>query len=281
MLGSGLFNVSHDEAFDYFVDLLDTLGLDRQKLIFSSIEGHPLGSAVSSSKLDPNQIRIVDPASVQHEWSFGNGDLHGSGVIAWFAEHGYGQNPDLSDCLQIGRIVDIDGISEDESVKPFDHTAFDVGIGMGRVELALTGKNEVTMKQWRILSEQFKNSFDGISEGDAHYMANLCRVIDELTSEGLMPGNKRHSYVLRKIIRSLVEEVWLQSEGFVNVENALQFFIEGSMSRSRVTSAISNEESSLRQIFSEVESRRKKHPEMTVGDLYSTFGIRPNLLRLM
>lgn len=281
MLGSGFFNVSHDEALDYFVDVLDMLGLDRKKLIFSSIGGHALGSALSSSTLDPNQVRIVDPASVQHEWSFGNGDLHGRGVIAWFTSEGYGQKPDLSDCLQIGRIVDIDGISEGGSVKPFDHTAFDVGMGMGRVELALTGKNEVTMKQWRILSEQFKNSFDGISEGDTHYMANLCRVIDELTSEGLMPGNKRHSYVLRKIIRSLIEEVWLQSEDFGSVENVLQPFIEGSMSKSRVAAAISREESSLRQILSEVESRRKKHPEMTVSDLYSTFGIRPNLLSLM
>lgn len=283
MLGSGFFNVSHDEALDYFVDVLDMLGLDRKKLIFSSIGGHALGSALSSSALDPNQIRIVDPTEVQHEWSFGEGDLHGRGVIAWFAAQGYGQNPDLSDCLQIGRIVDIDGISEGGSVKPFDHTAFDVGMGMGRVEIALTGKNEVTMKQWRVLSDQFTNSFDGISEGDAHYMANLCRVIDELTSEGLIPGNKRHSYVLRKIIRSLIEEVWLQSEGFVNVENVLQFFIEGSMSKSRVAAAISGEESSLRQIFSEVEveSRRKKHPEMTVNDLYSTFGIRPKLLSLM
>lgn len=281
MLGSGLFNVSHEEAIEYFVDVLDTLGLDRKKMIFSSIGGHPLESALSSSTLDPNQVYIVDPASVQHEWSFGNGDLHGRGVIAWFAAQGYDQKPDLSDCLQIGRIVDIDGISEGESVRPFDHTAFDVGIGMGRVELALTGKNEVTMKQWRILSEQFKNSFDGISEGDAHYMANLSRVIDELTSEGLMPGNKRHSYVLRKIIRSLIEEVWLQSEGFVNVENVLQSFIEGSMSKSRVAAAISGEESSLRQTLSKVESIHKKHPEMTLSDLYSTYGIRPNLLSLM
>lgn len=281
MLGSGLFNVNHDEALDYFVDLLETLGLDRKKLIFSSIEGHPLGPAVSSSTLDPNQVRIVDPASVQHEWSFGNGDLHGSGVIAWFAAEGYDQNPDLFNCLQIGRIVDIDGISDDGSVKPFDHTAFDVGIGMGRVELALTGKNEATMKQWRILSEHFKNSFDGISEGDAHYMSNLCRVIDELTSEGLTPGNKRHSYVLRKIIRSLIEEVWLQSGGYVDVENVLKFFIEGSIAKSSVSAAISNEEGSLRQILSGVETRRKKHPEMTVSDLYSTFGIRPNLLSLM
>lgn len=282
MLGSGLFKVNHDDALDYFVDMLDTLGLERKKLIFSSIGAHALASSLRSSALDPNQIRIIeDPEVLQHEWSFGEGDLHGRGVIAWFTSEGSDQNPALSECLQIGRIVDIDGISEAGSVKPFEHTAFDVGLGMGRVELALTGKNEFSLMPWRKLSEEFKNTFDDISDGDAHYMANLCCVIDELTSEGLMPGNKRHSYVLRKIIRSLIEEVWLQSEGFVDVENTLQPFIEGSMSKSRLVTAISDEEASLRRILSEVESKRKKHPDMTPDDLHSTFGIKPSLLSLM
>jgi|GEM_PF-3211570 len=282
MLGSGLFNVSHDEAMNYFVDMLGALGLNKKNLIFSTIEDHPLASSLKSASLDANQVRIIeDPNALKHDWSFGEGDLHGRGVIAWFASEGNDQKPDLSDCLQIGRIVDIDGISKGASVTPFEYTAFDMGLGLGRVELALTGENKFSMMPWRKLSEQFKDSFGHISDMDAHYMSNLCRVTDELTSEGLMPGNKKHSYVLRKIIRSLIEETWLQSEGFVNVENILQPFIEGSMSKSRVAAAIAGEESSLRQTLSKVESIHKKHPEMTLSDLHSTYGIRPNLLKLM
>jgi alanyl-tRNA synthetase len=281
MLGSGTFNIGHGEAVDYFVDTLDALGLDRKKLVLSSIAGYALGSALSASALDSNQIRILeDPTKIQHEWSFGEGDLHGSAIIAWYATQGNDQNPELSDCLQIGRIVDIDGISRGASVEPFGHTAFDVGLGMGRVELALTGKSVVAMMPWRVLSEQFKNSFDGIAEGDAHYMANLCCVIDELTAEGLMPGNKRHEYVLRKIIRSLIEEVWLQSRELVNAEDTLRPFIEGSMSQNRSAAAISSEEESLRRIISEAERKRSKNPNMTLEELHSTFGIKPSLLSL-
>jgi len=282
MLGSGLFNVSHVAALDYFIETLDTLGLNMKNMIFSSIGAHAFELALLSSALDPNQIRIIeDPKAVQHEWSFGEGDLHGIGVIAWFALEGSDQNTALSDCLQIGRIVHIDGISEDKSVKPLEYKAYDMGLGMGRIERALTGKSEVSLKPWRRLSEHFKNFFDHLSDGDAHYMANLCRVIDELIAEGLMPGNKKHSYVLRKIIRSLIEEVWLQSKGFVNVENVLQFFIDGSISKSNVKAAILDEENSLRQILSKVEFTRKKHPEMTLSDLHSTYGIKPSLLSLM
>jgi alanyl-tRNA synthetase len=282
MLGSGVFEIDHDEAVEYFVDMLDALDLDRNKMIFSSIGGHALNSALTSSSLDPGQVRVFeDPNLIQHEWSFGEGDLHGRGIIAWFSKEGYKQNSELADCVQVGRIVHIDGISENGTVKPFEYTAFDVGLGMSRVELALTGGNDETMRPLRNLSSQFKVTFEGISEGDAHYMANLCCVIDELTAEGLMPGNKKHAYVLRKIIRSLIEETWLQSREFVDVQDALGVFIEASTDQLRVVKAVSTEEVALRRILTNVASTRAKHPEMTPDKLHATFGIKPSLAKLI
>lgn len=281
MLGSGVFDVDHDEAVDYFVGMLDALDLDRSKLIFSSIGGHALNSALVSSSLDPNQVRVFeDPNVVQHEWSFGEGDLHGRGVIAWFSKEGHKENPALSDCVQIGRIVHIDGISEGGTVKPFEHRAFDVGLGAGRVELALTGGNDESMRSLRNLSSRFKSDIEGISDGDAHYMANLGCVIDELTAEGLMPGNKKHAYVLRKIIRSLIEEAWVQSGQLVDLRDVLGGFIEQSTDQSKVAEAIATEEIALRRILGNVASTRAKHPEMTPDKLHATFGIKPRLLAL-
>lgn len=282
MLGSGVFEIDHDDAVDYFVGTLDALGLDRRKMIFSSIGGHALNAALTSSSLDPDQVRVFeDPNVVQHDWSFGEGDLHGRGVIAWFSEEGYDKNPELADCVQIGRIVHIDGISENGLVKPFDYTAFDMGLGLGRVELALTGGNDESMGPLKNLSSQFKRDFEGISDGDAHYMANLCCVIDELTAEGLTPGNKKHAYALRKIIRSLIEETWLQSGQIVDVQEALGGFIEESIDQPKVVEAISTEEAALRRILANTASTREKHPEMTPDKLHATFGIKPSLLKLI
>jgi alanyl-tRNA synthetase len=282
MLGSGVFEIDHDDAIEYFVDMLDALELDRKKMIFSSIGGHALNSALLSSSLNPDQLRIFeDPSEIQHEWSFGEGDLHGRGVIAWFSKEGYKQNPLLSDCIQIGRIVDIDGISEGGTFKPFEYTAFDVGLGMGRVELALTGNNDESMQPLRKLSRQFKDDFEGISDGDAHYMANLCCVTNELTAEGLLPGNKKHAYALRKIIRSLIEETWLQSGQLVDIQEALSGFLEGSIDQPKVVEAVYGEEVALRRILANVATTRAKHPEMTQDKLQSTFGIKPSLLQLI
>lgn len=282
MLGSGVFEIDHDEAVEYFVDMLDALELDKRKMIFSSIGGHALNSALISSSLNPGQVRVFeDPNVVQHDWSFGEGDLHGRGVIAWFSEEGYDQNPALTDCVQIGRIVHIDGISVGDTIKPLENTAFDVGLGMGKVELALTGRNDESLRPWRNLSSRFKHDFDGISEGDAHYMANLCCVVNELTAEGLMPGNKKHAYVLRKIIRSLIEETWLQSGKIVDAQDALGGFIENSIDQSKVVEALSAEDAALRRILANASTTRAKHPEMTLDKLHATFGIKPSLLKLI
>lgn len=282
MLGSGYFEVGHEEALDYFVDVLDSLGMDRKKLIFSSVGSFAIGSTLEQSALDSDQIRIFDNADeVQHDWSFGEGDLHGQGVIAWFTPEGHDQNPALSDCLQIGRIVHIDGVSEGEDVLQFEHTAFDLGLGMTRVEFALTGDNKHSMMPWRNLAEQFKNTFDRISEGDAHYMANLCCITDELISEGLEPGKNKQAYALRKTIRSLIEESWIQAGGLVEVSDILNPFVQSSMFGERLATALSNEESALRKILSQAEAKQRKHPEMSLEDLHGTFGIKPSLLKLM
>lgn len=282
MLGSGFFEVSHDDAMRYFVEMLDAIGLEKEKLLFSTIGAYALESSLKSVGLEDTQIRIFeDPKELQHEWSFGEGDLHGRGVIAWVAPEGHEQEPALSDCLQIGRIVDIDGISEKGAVKPFEYTAFDVGLGMGRVELALTGETEFSTAALRKLSTQFKNSFESISDGDAHYMANLGCVVDELTGEGLMPGNKKHSYVLRKVIRSLIEEVWMQSGGLVSASDALSGFTKEAIDPTKASEAVSNEEDALRRVLSEAAAKRRKHPNMTPEELRATFGIKPSLAELI
>jgi alanyl-tRNA synthetase len=282
MLGSGIFEVGHDEAVAYFIDMLDAIGLERDKMIFSSVGGHALNAALTESSLRAGQVRVFDgPSAMQHEWSFGNGDLHGRGVIAWFSEAGYDQNPELSDCIQIGRIVHIDGISKDGETRPFDYNAFDVGLGMGRVELALTGGSDDSMRSWRNLSNQFKTQFAGIADGDAHYMANLCCVIDELTAEGLMPGNKRHAYVLRKMIRSLVEETWLQSGDFADVQDTLGSFMKGAIDEAKVVQSVVSEEAALRHILSNAVTTKAKNPDMTPEELHATYGIKPSLLSLV
>ncbi len=288
MLGSGLFDLSQDHAVAYFVDVLTNLGLQKEQLVFTTVAEHGFDSTLLRAGISPQQIRIFkDPRELQHEWSFGEGDLHGCGVVAWYKPDRECQGltsvsvlDELARYVQIGRIVHIDGICRGANVETFAHSAYDMGLGLGRIELALTGGCQEFLRPWTSLSRQFKIIISGLSEGDAHYMANLYRVIDELVSEGLAPGSKSHGYALRKAIRLLIEESWLQSGALVSMHNVLDSLAGVAPCSAQLTEAIFREEIALRRMLSGAEEKLSKHGHLSPEELRSTFGIRASLLGL-
>ncbi len=287
MLGSGLFDVSQDEAVAYFVEVLIGLGLRKEKLVFTTTAQLGFESALEHAGVLPQQIRVfADPKELQHEWSFGEGDLHGCGVVAWYTTQGNRQTTpgsvldELSHYVQIGRIVHIDGIVRGAAVETFPHAAYDMGIGFGRVELALAGDSKESLHKWRVLSDQLQSMIPELSATDGHYMANLYRVVEELVCEGLLPGNKKQAYALRKVVRLLIEEIWLKSTALVDILTVLDRPIRESPCRDALTKVLSSEETALRGILSVATKKQQAHPEMSPEELRATFGVRLSLLRL-
>lgn len=286
MLGSGLFDVDYDAAAVYFVDVLAALGLEKDRLIFTSLSGLGFGPALERAGVNPEAVRLFpDSKNIQHEWSFGEGDLHGCGVIAWYVPHDL--PPEFSTVqqefaryIQIGRVVHLDGITRGEVVEKFPYRAYDMGIGLGRVETALSGSAEGSMREWRTASRKFQSAVARLNSTDAHYMANLCCVVESLVREGLMPGKKGQSYVLRKLIRSLIEEIWLASGALIDTSRVLSVVLDESPDREVFVRILAQEEAALRKVLSAAERTRNKHPGMGPDELRATFGIRPGLLGL-
>ncbi len=289
MLGSGFFNVSMNEAVHYFVELLSEIGFSQDRLIFSTLSGVGFDEALKCAGVASHQIFLFDPSdkTFLHEWSFGEGDLHGHGIVVRvIPEEEVTLSKDnivdkFSEYIQIGRIVHINGIShENKTVEEFPYMAFDVGLGLSRVECALLGNSESSMRPWREISYNLQGVIPGLSKGDAHYIANLYYVAKSLISEKLVPGKKKHSYVLRKIIRLFIEELWVKSKKLVDIvelisqpqrlsDNELFFEI------------ISQEEKALRKILSKALKKRQEYSTMSPEELWSTFGIKGNLLNLL
>lgn len=287
MLGSGLFDIEQESAVAYFVDVLVKLGLSRDRLVFTALSHLGFGQALERAGIGEHQIRLfVDAKDLQHEWSFGEGDLHGCGVVArYIPDECLGRTYDdvvqeLSCYLQIGRLVHIDGISRGAAVERNEFSAYDMGIGLGRVEAALKGNCEGSLRSWRLCANRLQMSMPNLSSGDAHYMANLFRVVEELVSEGLLPGKKKHAFVLRKVMRLLIEEIWLQSGALVDTSAILASQNAVPACRDLLYSTFSQEEDALRKILSTVKEKQRKHAEMSAEQLRATFGIRFGLLEL-
>ncbi len=287
MLGSGLFDVNQDSAVTYFVEVLIELGLQKKNLVFSTTYNSGFDLALERAGISASQIRLFnDPKEIQHEWSFGEGDLHGCGVVAWcvpesYLGHTFDSIPqELFQYVQIGRIVHIDGVARVSTVELFPYSAYDMGIGLNRVEAALNGNCEMSMYPWRMLSKQLQSSIHGLYKTDAHYMANLYRVAEDLIGEGLLPGKKKHAYALRKVVRLLIEEIWLKSKALVDIYTVLRESINTSAYRDLLIQVLSQEEVALRGVLSVAIQKQKKYPGMNPEELRSTFGIRPSLLKL-
>lgn len=287
MLGSGLFDVSQDEAVAYFIKVLESIGLQKKKFVFTTVAGLDFEQSLARAGIERQQVRVFDdPKKLQHEWTFGEGDLHGCGVVAWYVPNHLPVTPggdvlqELSNYVQVGRIVHIDGLSRGEKVEKFSYTAYDMGLGLGRVEFALTGGCDISLSAWRKLSRHFKSIFGTLSESDAHYMANLYRVIEDLVNEGLVPGSKKQAYALRKVVRLLTEEIWLSSEAIVDVNDTLELCIAESPNHGLLRKVLQDEELALRRALSNAAQKQKKNPHMNEEELRATFGIRQGLLRL-
>ncbi|MCB9798562.1 hypothetical protein H6758_02460 [Candidatus Nomurabacteria bacterium] len=287
MLGSGLFGINHEVAVAYFIEVLEVLGLSREHLVFSAPSNHGFKSALLAAGIAEKQIFMFDDEeSLKHEWSFGEGDLHGIGVVARFVPAQFrgvkfqSVLEELDSYVQLGRIVHIDGVSRGSDVEYNGFGAYDLGIGLGRVEIALSGDCSQTAGPWRECTKHLQAKIPHLSTGDAHYMANLFQVIEALLGEGLLPGKKKHASALRKVLRKLIEEIWIQAGGLVDVIEHLLASITDSKCPKKMKSVIRQEEDALRRILARAEKIQQKHPEMTPDDLRSTFGIRPQLINL-
>lgn len=287
MLGSGFFNVNLDDAVAYFIRALEHLGLSKDRLVFSMLADHGFDQALERAGVRMSNIRLFEGAEVMpHEWSFGEGDLHGCGVVARYIPDGvYPQSDDvvqeLSRCVQIGRLVHIDGVDRGRVVDRFPYTAYDMGIGLNRVEMALTGSCEESLASWRLIARHLMSSVPAMSAGDAHYAANLYLIAEALVREGLLPGKNRQAYALRNIMRALIEEIWVQSKATVDISKVLADPLRASSACDNLERVLSQEEGAMRKVLATAAQKRSKHPQMTEDELRSTFGIRPSLLKFV
>src|SRR3989344_4662651 len=147
MFGCGLFNHSYLAAVAYFIDMLCHAGLPKEKLRFVV----PAKSAFAPALLlagvaETDIVTINENGEFWQDWRFGKDGLIGKGLTAVFARDNrtvvsaaeMASEP-LS-FVEIGNLIHIYGRTRGENVLPIPHEGFDVGIGMGRLLIALGNK---------------------------------------------------------------------------------------------------------------------------------------------
>jgi len=295
MFGSGLFGCEHREAVGYFIGMLSSVGLAVENLRFVVPASSHFSEALLAMGVAESSIfQIVENGEFWHEWRFGRNGLVGSGITAIFA-HGGKKAKSVDDMVaihesfvEIGNLIHVYGKDSNGDVAPIQHKGFEVGVGVARLAIILEGKTLYELSPFNELLNVVESQMStltkkDIDQGTLRVMVDHLRAIDALVLEGLRPGNKQHAFVLRKLIRSMLEIVWVTTGRIVSPTGLVMAFSNSDMPgiASLVTDVVGEEECLFRKVLERGRKVLAKDPALDPVTLRDTYGIRQSLIPLI
>lgn len=295
MFGSGLFGCEHREAVEYFIGMLSFVGLSTENLRFIVPASSHFSETLLAMGVDESSIfPIVENGEFWHEWRFGRNGLVGSGITAVFARGGKKAKSvdeivtDHISFVEIGNLIHVYGKDSNGEVAPIQHKGFEVGMGVERLAIILENKTLYELSPFNELLnvvelQMFALTKEDVDQGTLRVMVDHLRAIDALVLEGLRPGNKQHAFVLRKLIRSMLEIVWVTAGRIVSPTGLVMVFSNSDMPgiASLVTDVVGEEECLFRRVLERGRKVLAKDPTLDPVTLRDTYGIRQSLIPLI
>lgn len=295
MFGSGLFDQTHESSVEYFLDMLAYVGLSKKNLRFTVPCGTEFTAALLKSGVEESAIfTIEENGEFWQKWHFGKNDLLGKGLTAIYAYDGdYASSANemvsqFQRFVEIGNLIHIYGKAEDEREVPIPHPGFEVGMGVERLAIIL---QRLSLYEITPLKECMEMLFGSLrmlgnenpSAGLLRVMISHLRSINALIQEGVRPGNKMHAFVLRKLIRSLLEMLWISIGRIISTKKLIQDFAELSMPQSAtlITEVTLGEEKIFLRTLERGKQILARNPSIDIEILKGTYGIRQSLLPLL
>ena len=179
-----------DEAYEIW---RDNVGLPTARIVRLGKEHNWWGPVGNSGPCGPDS-----------EIHFDNGPEHGCGPDC------LGAACDCDRFSEIWNLVFMEyDASEDGSLTPLDRKNIDTGMGLERTAAVLQGaKTNFETDGFRPITEAIEAACSGALTGEAiehrNTIADHMRGILFLLADGVMPGNERQGYVLRRILRRAI-----------------------------------------------------------------------------
>jgi len=300
MFGSGIFHISYQEAIVYLLDLLRDLGLDPSKEYFVVPADHNFEKELKDKGVADEQIFILRENQIfWQEWKFGKGGPVGKGLTVVYAIGNVKPSSveqmenDSENFLELLNLIYIFGKDQDGTTVSVSSPGFELGVGVERIATILQDCNGYQTDTIRPLVELIKDYFQKqkyqADEETIMICADHLRSSFMLLSEGLTPSNKGAGYVLRKLIRRMIENIWQSASEPVSVNDlAKVFFLKmiemgcpTNQSVDTLIGFIQEEERALLKAFSRAKKVLNRKPDTSPSILRDTYGVSPEMLALM
>ena len=301
MFGSGVFNTTHEKATVYLLDLLATLGIDEEHLCFTVPINDKFHKVLRQNGIKEARIfQLTENKHFWQEWKFGVPGPVGHGLTVVFARSSEKVKSverlagDQDRYVELLNLVYIHSQSlPDGGLVPISNPGFDLGVGVERLAAVLQGCDSYRIDNVLPLVQAAK-SFLREQKGKTNdVVARICadhfRAIYTLLAQRLVPSNKGHGYVLRKLIRRFLETVWLSVGNPISTAELTQklsvAFESGGLAAGvgrcdSVSDKVQEEEMALLAILQRTSEVIRQHPEASPQTLYDTYGISRTLLTL-
>lgn len=295
MFGSGLFGCRYQEAVEYFIGILTFVGLPVRNLRFIVPASGHFSEALLALRVPKSSIfPITKNEEFWHEWRFGRNGLVGSGITAVFARGGkearsVDEMASIHESfVEIGNLIHVYGKDNSGNIVSIQHEGFEVGVGIERLAIILENKKLYELSPFNELLNVVESQMSALAEkdidqGTLRVMVDHLRVIDALVLEGLRPGNKQHAFVLRKLIRFMLEIVWVTAGKIVSPTGLVMAFSNSDMPgiAPLVVDVVGGEERIFRRVLEQGHKIIAKNPTMDPETLRDTYGIRQSLIPLI
>lgn len=297
MFGSGTFGIDHARAVQYLLELMTWFGLEQNQLYFTVPADTGFKNAILAAGVDPAMVfELSHNGHFWCDWKFGENGPIGNGLTLVYSRHGSSVQTveqlfqDSDEFVELLNLIYIHSRSQSGQLIKCQNPGFDLGMGMERFVAVIQGVNNYQIDSMQSLIETVRKSLETTG---CHAEEPLLRLLVDhlraaifLIDEGLTPSNKKSGYVLRKLIRRILEQVWLNTGTTINLDAVIESLCLAIFDQQSNTCPLTQgifraEASSLLQALNKARRLLDKAPYTNPQFLKDTLGVSIKLLTLI
>ena len=274
-------------------ELLEYMKIDKDRFYFAI----PFDNFLFEKVLLENRIKIdrifkIDGNNIfWTKWRFGKESLVGEGITLIYSRDSKEMVNSAEQLLYqedifipLLNVIDINAREENGIVKKIRNQGFEIAMGIERL---LAIKQECNHYEIDLIRDQFKcvenffeKGYDQFSQVDLKVITDHLRTIGVLITEKVIPYKNKQGYVLRKMIRTVMEIVFIKS-GKIDINDLLINFYKIDYQDEEIDNIIEiiHEEKMVFRNNIEKFVKRFSSIKMSEKQIRETYGISSNLLK--
>lgn len=292
MFGSIFFNSNYYEVINFLFELLKYIDINRDMFYFIiPFDNTLFEEALLKNGVEMNRIFQVKGNNIfWTEWRFGKKSLVGQGITLIYSRNDeiiYNAEQLLHQediYIPLLNVININAKEDDGIIEEIKNQGFEIAIGIERLLAIKQGCNHYEIdsinNQFKCVKNFFEKKNINISQDELKLVTDYLRTIGVLIDENVVPSKNKQGYVLRKMIRTVIE-IFIIKGGEIDMNDLLIDFYKSNYLKMEMNIILKfiNEE---KRIFkNNIDKISKKLSSMKMNDdqIRETYGISPRLLK--